>query len=217
MMAALRSGNDQARRFLALETATAGWKSRRRCRTATSALFNPGRTPITIDTFNFARYGLLRGQLLALSQDVVMHNLQFRSEHFRSVPKTCRVAGYRLNLPEAGAELSGGSIFRVCQFEFFEGGANHSRRHAKANVAASTPQVPQSYEGSNHLTTNPAIMALASNPKAHASIVLAIALLRAVADLLYCHHAQRTPRPEAPRCRNRQGREGDADRNSRRN
>jgi hypothetical protein len=35
------------------------------------------------------------------------------------------------------------------------------------------------------LTTNPAIMALASNPKAHASIVLAIALLRAVADLLY--------------------------------
>jgi hypothetical protein len=105
----------------------------------------------------------------------------------------------------------------VCQFEFFEGGANHSRRHAKANVAASTPQVPQSYEGSNHLTTNPAIMALASNPKAHASIVLAIALLRAVADLLYCHHAQRTPSPEAPRCRNRQGREGDADRNSRKN
>jgi hypothetical protein len=49
----------------------------------------------------------------------------------------------------------------------------------------STPQVPQSYEGSNHLTTNPAIMALASNPKAHASIVLATALLRAVADLLY--------------------------------
>jgi hypothetical protein len=114
MMAALRSGNDQARRFLALETATAGWKSRRRYRTATSALFNPGRTPITIDTFNFTRYGLLRGQLLTLSQDVVMHDLQFRSEHFRSVPKTCRTAGHRLNLPEAGAELSGGSIFRWC-------------------------------------------------------------------------------------------------------
>jgi hypothetical protein len=40
--------------------------------------------------------------------------LQFRSEHFRSVPKTCRTAGHRLNLPEAGAELSGGSIFRWC-------------------------------------------------------------------------------------------------------
>ncbi|MEA2963461.1 MAG: hypothetical protein QOI46_3559 [Alphaproteobacteria bacterium] len=78
------------------------------------ALFNPGRTPITIDTFNFTRYGLLRGQLLTLSQDVVMHDLQFRSEHFRSVPKTCRTAGHRLNLPEAGAELSGGSIFRWC-------------------------------------------------------------------------------------------------------
>jgi hypothetical protein len=77
-------------------------------------LFNPGRTPITIDTFNFTRYGLLRGQLLTLSQDMVMHDLQFRSEHFRSVPKTCRTAGHRLNLPEAGAELSGGSIFRWC-------------------------------------------------------------------------------------------------------
>jgi hypothetical protein len=43
-----------------------------------------------------------------------MHDLQFRSEHFRSVPKTCRTAGHRLNLPEAGAELSEGSIFRWC-------------------------------------------------------------------------------------------------------
>jgi hypothetical protein len=217
MMAALRSGNDQARRFLALETATAGWKSRRRYRTATSALFNPGRTPITIDTFNFTRYGLLRGQLLTLSQDMVMHDLQFRSEHFRSVPKTCRAAGHRLNLPEAGAELSGGSIFRWCvSLNFSKAGPTTVEGTRKQTLQRARPK-PQSYEGSNHLTTNPAIMALASNPKAHASIVLAIALLRAVADLLYCHHAQRTPRPEAPRCRNRQGREGDADRNSRKN
>jgi hypothetical protein len=112
MMAALRSGNDQARRFVALETATAGWKSRRRCRTATSALFTPGQdAEINIDTFYFTRCGLLRGQVLTLSQDVVIHDLQFRSEHFRFVPKTCRAAGHRLNLPEAGAELSGGVCF----------------------------------------------------------------------------------------------------------
>ena len=141
--------------------------------------------------------------------------ISFRT--FQVCPNGLPRSGRRLNLPEAGAELSGGVFSVMCQFEFFEGGANHSRRHAKANVAASTPQVPQSYEGSNHLTTNPAIIALPSNPKAHASIVLAIALLRAVADLLYCHHAQRTPRPEAPRWRNRQGREGDPDRNSRKN
>ena len=101
-----------------------------------------------------------------------------RPDALRSVPKTCRAAGHRLNLPEAGAKLSGGRFFSVvCQFEFFEGGANHSRRHAKANIAASTPQVPQSYEGSNHEATKPAIMALASNPKTHTAIVLAIAYL----------------------------------------
>jgi hypothetical protein len=66
---------------------------------------------IKINTFNFTRYGLLRGQMLTPSQDVVIHDLRFRCEHFRSLPKSCR-AIHRPNLPEAGAKLSGGSIFR---------------------------------------------------------------------------------------------------------
>ena len=127
--------------------------------------------------FNFTRYGLLRGQLLTLSQDVVMHDLQF-VQNFQVCPKDLPRSGSQTEPAGGRRRAVRGEIFSVvCQFEFFEGGANHSRRHAKANIAASTPQVPQSYEGSNHEATKPAIMALASNPKTHTAIVLAIAYL----------------------------------------